>query len=571
MEQAKINTNNYSENLGFDNLNLIDEALMYINNFSDNGDTEKTLKKIEGKSNFFDAVSNPMQNFGSNTLDLTYMGLGETQKRNLSWRINQLDSMSRSVPYLDKASSWKATMALINGIDLNSKDPKVEDLTLVQYDLKRLFRPLHAVARWGDFYGGAGGLLIFDDVINEEDYMKPLVISQIKKGQFKGIKPLSRLYQIQPDLSSSDALVTHVSEDEGIYDASEIGQPKFFRINISGENEAQSKYFKVHRSRLLLYSSIELTWVEKRIELYFGPTLLERVYSDFARYESFIGQVTKLAQRSNVGVLNIGNLPQASLQGKRFAEFVTARLKALTFGVSSGNTVVLGDKDKEAFEWKSADFQNIPETLQMYMRNLSASLEAPSRVCFNDTDESDLKELRVKIRELQEGKILTWYHILIPILYRNRFGKALKDFTMTFKSLEMLTEKEKAEKLKMGVEMLSILWNDNAIDGESYHKMLIAMPSNITDTFDEITENYREHMRTQSEQGKPFNKMTADIQVAVALNHANEQANGSDGGNTKGSGNAKVEASLTGSSEGGDPKKTKDPIPRVSINKDKDK
>ena len=30
----------------------------------------------------------------------------------------------RDVPYFDKASSWKATRALLNGIDLNSIDKK---------------------------------------------------------------------------------------------------------------------------------------------------------------------------------------------------------------------------------------------------------------------------------------------------------------------------------------------------------------------------------------------------------------------------------------------------------------
>jgi hypothetical protein len=521
---------------------------------------EKHKKGASTPKNFNDAVNNTLQNFGAGTLDLTFMGLGNQQTRNISWRITQLDSMMRSVPYLHKASSWKATMSLINGIDLNSKDPKVEDLTLTLYDLKLLFSPLHDTVTWGDYYGGAGGLIICSDAITEEDYMKPLNINQMKKGAFKGIKPLTRLYQIQPDLSS---LVVNVDENEGIYDAKEIGQPLYFRINFSGDTEASSKYFKVHRSRLLLYSSIELGYIEKRIELFFGPTLLERVYSDFARYESFIAQVTKLAQRSNVGVLNIANLPQASLQGQRFAEFVSARLKGISFGVSSGNTVVLGDIEKEAFKWESANFQHIPETLQMYMRNLSASLEAPSRICFNDTDESDLKELRVKIKELQESKILVWYNKIIPLLYRNRYGKTLKDYSITFKSLEMLTEVEKADKMLKGVQMLSVLWNDNAIDGESYHKMLIAMPNNITDTFDEITQEYREHMRKQSQDGTPFNKMTADVEVAIALNHANENANG----NAKGSGNAKVEAGMRGKAEGGNPKKTKDGTPRVKIGK----
>ena len=542
-------------NSGYDRNEVFRNALIYA--FLDD-DTRKGIEESKKKANkstsFFDAVNNPLQAFGTNTYDLTYNGLSLQSKRNISWEITKQDTLMRSVPYFDKASSWKATRALINGVDINTPDPTI-NMSLTQGDIQKQFPSLHPIAKWGDFYGGSGGLIMIDGVETEEEYMQPLVIKNIKQNQFKGIKPLSRLYQIQPDLSSG--LITRMGEDIGIYEAFEVGEPKYFRINLSGNTEAESKYFKVHRSRLLLYRSIDLTWVENRMEMYFGPSILERSYSDFARYESFMAQVTKLAQRSNIPVLNVAGLPQASFQGQRFAEFVVARIKGINFGASSGNMIVLGDKEKEEFKFETADFQNLDEIAKKLSQNLASALEAPTKVCFNSDDEEDISEYLTKVKEIDERIVRVWYNKLIPLLYRNRYGKNLKDFTFTFKSLEMPTEKEKIEKLKLGAEMLSILWNDNVIDGLSYIKMLKAIPNNVSDVFNEITELYETYVAKEKD-GEPFNKMYVDIELATALNHLQGQ---------EGAGNQaqnKVKSRL-GGQKGGDPKETKKPTVKVPI------
>lgn len=547
---------------GYDRNEMMIQALQYA--FLDE-ETKEQVETNKAKANkatsFFDAVNNPLQALGSNTYDLTYNGLGLQNKRNISWQIQKQDTLMRSVPYFDKASSWKATRALINGVDINSKDPKVEDLTRTQGDIAKLFPSLHPVIKWGDFYGGSGGLLIIDGIETEQEYMSPLNINIISKGHFRGVKPLSRLYQIQPDLSNG--LVTKVGDDIGIYDANEIGEPLYYRINLSGNSETDNRYFKVHRSRIILYRSIDLTWVENRIEMYFGPSILERCYSDFARYESFVAQVNKLAQRSNIPVLNVKNLPQASLNGQRFAEFVTARIKGINFSASSGNMIVLGDKETEQFKYENATFQELADLAKLYRQNFSASLEAPTGVVFNDSEIDDEAKYLTKVREIDERVVRTWFNKLIPLCYRNRYGKTLKDFDFSFKSLEMPTEKEKIEKMKLGAEMLSILWNDNVIDGESYVKMLKAMPNNVSDVFNEITEAYIKHI-AECEDGEVFNKMYVDIKLATALNHLQGQGEGEGNNNLAN----KVQSAQGGQSKGGDPKETKKPTVKVPIVKD---
>ena len=111
-------------------------------------------------------------------------------------------------------------------------------------------------------------------------------------------------------------------------------------------------------------------------------------------------------------------MPQISLQGERFAEFVTSRIKGINFGASSGNMIVLGDKDSEVFDYKTADFQQIPEILSHYQRNLAGTLEAPTSELFNVESEDDANRHLPKIKEIQEGKIRGWYSKLIPLIYK---------------------------------------------------------------------------------------------------------------------------------------------------------
>jgi hypothetical protein len=544
----------------FDRRTMMFEALYGSLSEEEREQIEINKDKAIKSKDIYDAVSNPIQQFGSGTLDPSFLGLGVTSKRGISWQIPKLDSIMRDVPYFDKAASWKATRALINGIDLNCRDTDVEDITVVQKDLDDHFSPLHDTIKLGDFYGGSGALIITTDTVTEDDYMQPLSVGNLKKGQYLGIKPLTRLYQIMPDLSSGLVRVSDVGEANGIYDAKEVGQPKYYKVNISGNTESESTHIKVHRSRLLLYNSVELSWIEKRIEMYFGPSLLERSYTDFARYESLLAQINKLAQRSNIGVLNMQQLPMANLSGEKFVEKVMQRITQVKFGVQSGGMIVLGDVEKEKFAYENAVFRDLDKILKLYRENLAAALVAPTGVLFNDKDDEDTDKYLVAVKEIQDRIVRSWFKKLIPIIYKNRFNKKLKDYSFSFKSLELPTELEKAEKMKNVVDMLSVLFNDNVIDGASYQRMLAAAPNNISDIPNEITQEYMAHVKAGLE-GKPFNKMSLDVILATALNHVQ--------GNEDGDSNLahKTESAQKGNQQGGDPAKTKKPTVRIPINK----
>ena len=156
---------------------------------------------------------------------------------------------------------------------------------------------------------------------------------------------------------------------------------------------------------------------------------------------------------------------------------------------------------------------------------------------------------------------------MIPILSKNIFGKLIKDFNFKFKSLEFVSEKDKADRLKTIGEVLSKLYEDEVIDILSYQAMLKVAMENVSDIPHEITKEYIEYLEkeTKKEPDNPFTKKRRDIEVAIALNHIQQQNN--DAGNGKGTSN-KVESSIKGKEQVGNQNKKK-PTAEVPIKKDK--
>jgi len=543
------------------NDNLYKQALFGSLTLDEKKQAIKSKEVATNVKDFQDGLNNHLQALGGGTNDLTYKGMNFFSRRNLSWQIPKQDAIMRDIPYFDKGSSWKATRALINGIDLNSRTLKSDELNDIKTAIGSLFAPLHKVIKLGDFNGASAGMLVFDDCVEEADYESPLKISAIKKGSFKGIRALTRFYQIIPSLD--DELVTKVNDEIGIYNADEIGQPVYYRVNLSGDTEAKYKWFRVHRSRILWYASIELTWIEKRIELYGGPSLLERCYTDFARYESLVAQINKLAQRSNVPILNLKGLPQASLNNQNFVNRVMQKIKSINYTASAGNMILLGDKDREQFKFETAQFGDLKEILKHERQNLSAAIEAPTSVLFNEPDDNDEKVYLTKVKEIQEGKIRNWFSVLIPIVSKNIFGKMIKDFSFTFKSLEFVSEKDKAERLKVVGEILHTLYEDEVIDILSYQSMLKVSMENISDIPHEITKEYIDYLEKEAkaDANNPMTKKRRDIEVAIALNHINKD-NAGNGGETSNP----VETAEKGKELGGKQSKKK-PSAKVPIKK----
>ena len=218
----------------------------------------------------------------------SYSAALDSNYRGLSWNIALLDNFARTKSYIMNAAVWKATRALSNGIDLNIKGEN-DDVNKGIEVQKVLSGPLkRSLIDWGtlgELHGGSGGLIVVNGKMDKKTLRTPLTPDEIQKGDKVGIKPLTRLYQVQPIIEKG--MLDEIGRHKGIYDFTELGKPEYYRVNLSGalyssnngkvtfDNFNDSNLI-VHRSRLIIYNSSELSWIEQRVEQFFGLSLAER-------------------------------------------------------------------------------------------------------------------------------------------------------------------------------------------------------------------------------------------------------------------------------------------------------
>lgn len=496
--------------------------------------------------------------------------------RGISWQIPRLDEWTRSKDYLINSATWRANQILGRGIDLNIKSHK-DDLKKVEeiqsYIKEELFNPLFNMFYLGYFHGGSAGLLITKNRTNKSDLLKPLLDSDINKGDFLGIKPLTRLYNIQPcyevqtvDGKKQDVFIQEIGEHVGIYDAYEFGRPQFYRVSLNADlygdgqmtkrqlNSATS--FIVHRSHLLIYNSSPLSYIEERIDQFFGAGVGEKAYVAMRRYENLVDQISLLMDRTNVPVLKTKELAKSSMQGQQFQEDVAERIDGVEMSIAYGNMVLLNED--EEFEFANSQFTDIPKLLTEYKKQLIAGIGAPSSVAIGEYNADDEHAFDYSIEADSERFLRTWYKTLIPLIYRSINSSKIGDFSFTFKSLQKQTEEEKAKTLKLAMEIISIAWNDEVINESSYHRMLMSAPHNISDMLSELDKAYMDHVKTQEKDGKFITYSTKRIELAEALNRqqAYNEVGSAEGGKREG-GNPKATKKPTPSFEGGKRERTK--------------
>src|SRR5690606_16442124 len=105
----------------------------------------------------------------------------------------------------------------------------VKEINRVQKKIKRLTNEYYELIYQGEFYGFCGGLIVIDGQDSEKDLLKPIDYDSIGKGNFKGIKVLTRLYQIIPD--TQELIQKDDIKDQKYWgNANLIGKPKYYRV-----------------------------------------------------------------------------------------------------------------------------------------------------------------------------------------------------------------------------------------------------------------------------------------------------------------------------------------------------
>lgn len=440
--------------------------------------------------------------------------------KGVSWNIAFMDSLLRKEPYLINAINYKSTRVLSNGIDINIRGDKKDNNRTIFINDKLEMVHRKALLNWlflGIAHGGSGALIVTKGGLSEQELKKPLTPKDIKKGEEIHLRPLTRLYQVQPYYGEKEVYITKIGKEEGIYDSTELGKPKYYKISISGDmfqkrNDNYSfggigvKTYIVHRSRLLIYNSSELSWIERQLEQFFGLSIVEKALDSIKAYKQTLDELIKLLKRSNIPVIYFAGLQNIGRTGTAGIDKIDEALISIEYAMRTGDAMVLGQDDK--LEYIQAQFSDLSNQLKDRKKELSSILQVPISAMFNEEDEVEANAFDFDDKNIQETQVRYALMQLIPLEYKSLFGEEIPEYSFTFKSLEQVTEKEKIDKLKVASEIIIELFEKNIIDVGTAKSILISASDNVSDMLYEL-DSAKEGMSEDDK--KKFNDFQKEL------------------------------------------------------------
>lgn len=457
-------------------------------------------------NNVFDSYSNYALSQGAGTTDFLNATKFLDNNRK-TWDIHTIMQVEREEPLFRKILNYRASNAL-NGIDINSKGMTSEEIKYIKKEIKKLYVPLYQLIYQGEAFGGGASLICIKGQMSERELMKPLDINTIQADYFLGLKTLERWFGVYP----SGDLVESIG-DNGITDPNLLGEPLYFKVRLGGK---RTKQLKVHRSRLLIYTTGSLPEIQKKIEQYWGVSTLERIYESLNRYKTCISAVINMFLISSQRVLKTDVDTDFAQMSERAYEAMKTKLQIMAKSLNYSNILFIGSEDE--FKYENVTMSNVSEVIKSIRLDLTASANVPYSVLFEDgvNDNQTTENAHAYIKQIQNMYVYGFYDILIRCLYKSKYGKNAPDFEIQFNKVREIGDKETADVFGKMVDALVEVYKSNGMDKKTFIKSLSEIMQNNNDIFN----NYDDSFITKFGD-KTYNE--EQIELAKALNQGKNQ------------------------------------------------
>jgi hypothetical protein len=363
------------------------------------------------------------------------------------------------------------------GVEIQSDD-KPDKIQHLQKEAQRLsiWKGICETTKWSRLYGGALGWLMIDG----QDTASPLRTETIRQGQFKGIKAIDR-WQLQPDLSD-------IIDDLG----PDLGNPRFY--DYLPDVGSGLKRMRIHYSRVLRMTGVELPYWQKIGENYWGQSVIERIWDRLISFDSGTMGAAQMLYKAHLRTYKVKDLRQIISTGGEAYEGLIKQINAIR-AFQSNEGLTLMDADDE-FEVHAYAFGGIDLVLLQLGQQLSGALGIPlvrlfgqSPAGLNSTGESDLRMYYDNIRAEQESLLRMPVETIYHVLYRSTFGAAPpQKFTLEFAPLWQMTDDQKADVTNKRTAATKAAFDSQIIDKPTALRELRGQ-SQVTGAFSHITDD----------------------------------------------------------------------------------
>lgn len=348
------------------------------------------------------------------------------------------------------------------GVDITTAEGN-EDLKKLNSSISRLkiWQSLNFLIKWGRLYGGAIGVI----QIEGQDITTPLNLDRVGKDQFKGIVVYDR-WQLNPALTE----LINAGPDLGLplyYDITT--DPRAVEANAEGWDSSYGGRQRVHHSRVIRYTGIDLPYMQAITEMMWGESVLERLWDRLISFDNASMSAASLIDRANLRTISIDRLREIIAAGGEAYDALIQNFEMIRqFQVNEGLTLL--DKE-DVFTSDSYTFAGLSDMLLQFAQQLSGSTGIPLVILFgqspsglNSTGDADIRTYYDNINSEQENKLRNGWELLLKVMWRSEFGKPMPDdLEFTFTPLWQMSETDKANNSKTVTETIVGAFENNVI------------------------------------------------------------------------------------------------------------
>ena len=313
---------------------------------------------------------------------------------------------------------------LREGFSFETGEPDLDSTLADKFD--DLSAPAHLAdgIRWGRCFGGGGILIGADDGRDSETPLVP-----------ERAKDLSYLYVIDRRMLWPLSWYDEPGHPK-------LGQPATYLVTTQGGTHFNTAV--CHESRLILFRGAP-TGIRERMHLFgWDYSVMQRAYQVLRSFNTGWRSVETLLADGNQAVFKMTGLAEMLASGGE--EMLRTRMQAMDLYRSVMRALVIDADGKETFERNSANFSNIPDTLDKFMLRLAASVQIPVTILMgqspagmNATGDSDFRWFYDRIRAEQTTilapKIRRLANIWLKTKAGQKYAKATNQLTIKFPNL----------------------------------------------------------------------------------------------------------------------------------------
>lgn len=340
------------------------------------------------------------------------------------------------------------------GIRLIGNDPKIE---LIYKLLNKYRSDLIQLLQWGALYGGAIGVLMFDNV-RDEEYAQPMNIEKLKLSKSMKMYVVDRWYGVS--CTTNDLVDDMKSLD--------FGKPKYYEVTLGDGNR-----IKFHHDYVLRYEHRFAPKLIKNGMLQgWGYAEGSHILNELTRDDKLKASIQSLVDKSLIEVIKMSGMRGVFMGADEDNEQQLRKRLEMVEWARNFNSLTFLDKEDEYQQNTFSGLSGLSELLQNNMWLISSALEMQG-VLFGDlksgfsNDENALERYNETINNRCENYYRPILTKLITLFYKLYDIEDPLEFT--FNSLLVdKEEKERLEGINAFVELLSKMLGDGVIDTSQY-------------------------------------------------------------------------------------------------------